>query len=329
MKIKRLTNFVAPVLLLGLLFFGCRKKVDEKPAETAAPVVSADTQVVATVNGDPITLAEFQERFVRAGFKPDREAEREVKEEFLNRLIERKMMLQEAQRRRIKISPPDINARIEKIRAEQGKDIREVLAGLGIDYEKWKSDIWEDMMIERLLAHDVNRRVSVSQSEIRRYYEANPQEFEKPEQVRVRQIVVPSEAEARKVLELVQAANADFASIARSKSTAPEADKGGDLGYFAQGEMPAEFNVVFGLPTGGISGIVKSPYGYHIFKLEDRRKAGRISLDNAQKEINEKLRRAKEDSHYQQWLKELRSRTKFAVNYQVLVQKPQLESEAR
>jgi len=318
MKLQRLTNYLAPALLLGLLFFGCRKKVDEKPAETTVPAVSANVQIVATVNGDPITLAEFQERFDRAGYKPDHDAEHELKEAFLNRLIERKMMLLEAQRRRIKIRVPDINARIEKLRAEHGKDIREELTGLGIDYEKWKSDVWEDMMIERLLARDVNRHVSVTQSEIRRYYEANPQEFEKPEQVRVRQIVVASEEEARKVMELLQAANADFASIAREKSTAPEAEKGGDLGYFAQGEMPADFNVVFGLTKGGISGIVKSPYGYHIFKLEDRRPAGKISLENASKEINEKLRRAKEDSRYKQWFKELRSRTKFEVNYQIL-----------
>jgi peptidyl-prolyl cis-trans isomerase C len=323
MKINLLTNLVAPALLLGLLFFGCSKKADEKRDETSASAVTADVQVVATVNGDPITLAEFQERFNRAGFKPDREAELEVEEAFLNRLIERKMLLQEAQRRRIKISPTDIDTRIQKISAEQGKDIKQVLAGLNIDYEKWKSDIWEDMMIERLLAHDVNRRVSVSQSEIKSYYEANPQEFEKPEQVHVRQIVVSSEEEARKVLQLVHAPDADFASIAHKMSTAPEADKGGDLGYFAQGEMPAEFNVVFGLTKGEISGIVKSPYGYHIFKLEDRRKAGRISLENAHKEISEKLRKAKEDTRYNQWLKDLRSRTKFAVNYQALGQKQQ------
>ncbi len=325
MKIQRLTNCVAPAFFLGLLFFGCSKKVDEKSVVTAVPAVTADAQVVATVNGYPITLAEFQDRFGRAGFKPDPGAEREIKEEFLNRLIERKMLLLEAQRRRIRIGPSDINARIEKLRIEQGKDIREVLAGLGIDYEKWKSDIWEDMMIDRLLARDLNQRVTVTQSEIRRYYEANPQEFIKSEQVRVRQIVVSTEEEARKVLELLQAANADFAKIARKKSMAPEAEKGGDLGYFAQGEMPAAFNVVFGLPKGGISGIVKSPYGYHVFKLEDRRKAGSISLENAYKEINEKLRRTKEDDRYKQWLKELRSRTKFAVNYQVLGQLSQEE----
>jgi len=313
---------IAPALLLGLLFFSCTKKQEGKSPVTSAPTptVSPNVRIVATVNGDPITLAEFQERFARAGIKPEHEAALEVKREFLNDLIERKMMLREAQRRRIKVGLPEINARIAALRAEHGKDVKEELASLSIDFEKWKSDVWEDMMIERLLAHDVNRRITVSQAEVRRYYQANSQEFEKPEQVRVRQIVVTTEEEAKKVMALLQAPDADFASLARDKSTAPEAEKGGDLGYFAMGDMPAEFNVVFGLPKHGISDIVKSPYGFHIFKLEDKRKPGRISLDEASKEITEKIRRDKGDIRYKQWLKELRSRTKFEVNYQALEQ---------
>ena len=311
-----MTKYLAPVLFLGLIFFSCKKKVDEKPLP-AAPVVSPDVRVVATLNGDPITLAEFLERFSRAGYKPESEAEMEVKEDFLNRLIERKMLVREAQRKRIKIGLPEINKRIDVLREEHGKDVKEVLSGMGVDFEKWKSDVWEDMMIERLLSQEVNHRVSVSSSEVRRYYNEHPQEFEKPEQVRARQIVVATEEEARKVLQRLQE-KSDFASLAREKSTAPEAENGGDLGYFALGEMPVEFNVVFGLPKGGISGIVKSPYGFHIFKLEDRRGAGKTDLDHASKQITEKLRREKEDKRYKQLLTELRARTKFEVNYQAL-----------
>jgi peptidyl-prolyl cis-trans isomerase C len=318
MNRSRLIKYAAPALLLGLLFFSCNKQEETAPAPAAPPEpVAADVRVVATVNGDPITLAEFQERFVRAGFKPDREVELEVREDFLNRLIERKMMLREAQRKRIKIGLPEINQRINALRDDNGKDVRETLTGLGIDFEKWKSDVWEDLMIERLLAREVYKRVSVSPLEIRRYYQSNPQEFEKPEQVRVRQIVVTTEAEAQKALGMLRAGS-DFAALAREKSTAPEAEKGGDLGYFGMGEMPSEFNVVFGMAKGAVSGIVKSPYGYHIFKLENRRQAGRISLEEATPEITEKLRHEKEDRLYKAWMKELRSRTKFEVNYQAL-----------
>jgi peptidyl-prolyl cis-trans isomerase C len=305
------------VLILGLLFFGCRKKEEPAP-QPAAPSVPPEVKVLATVDGDPITLAEFEERFQRAGLKPEKDAELQVKEEFLNRLIERKMMLREAQRRRIKIGLPEITARIEAMRKEQGKDVKETLGGLGIDYEKWKSDIWEDMMIERLIARDVTRNVRVSAAEIRRYYQDNPQEFERPEQVRVRQIVVDTAEEAQRILEKLQNEKADFAALARTRSTAPEAAEGGDLGYFAMGEMPGEFNVVFGLPKGGMSNVIKSPYGFHIFKLEDKRKAGKLSLEAASPEIARKLQQRKEDEHYKQWLKELRARTKFVVNYQGL-----------
>jgi parvulin-like peptidyl-prolyl isomerase len=317
MNTSRVVKYGAPVLLLGLLLFSCKKSGDEKPQGEAAPSSSNAIKIVATVNGDPITLAEFQERFARAGFKSEREAGRAVKEEFLNRLIERTMMLREAQRKRIKIGQAEITARITTFRNEHGKDVKEDLAGLGIDFEKWKSDIWEDLMIQRLLDHEVYRRVAVSSSEARRYYQANPQEFEKPEQVHVRQIVVATEEEAKKALTLLHT-GADFVGVAKKMSTAPEAETGGDLGYFSMGEMPSEFNVVFSMQKGGTSGIVKSPYGYHIFRLLDKRRAGKISFEEANKEISEKLRREKEDKRYKQWQKELRARTKFEVNYKAL-----------
>src|SRR5574342_947664 len=94
MKNTRLTHLLAPALLLGLVFFSCKKPAVEKPASPPVPA-SADVRVVATVNGEPITLAEFQERYSRSGLKPDPEAALEVKREFLNRLIDRMMMLRE------------------------------------------------------------------------------------------------------------------------------------------------------------------------------------------------------------------------------------------
>ena len=319
MELSRFIRYAAPAILLGLMLFSCRKKED-LPEPVAEPQASTELRVVATVDGDPITLAEFEERFLRAGIKPERDVELEVKQDFLNRLIERKMILKEAQRRRIKIGLPEINKRVEGLRAENGKDVKETLAGLGIDFEKWKADVWEDMMIERLLAREVNRQIPVPAAEVRRYYQANIVEFDKPEQVHVRQIVVTTDSEAQKLLELLHA-GADFRQLAREKSTAPEAERGGDLGYFAMGDMPAEFNVVFGLQKGGLSGIVKSPYGYHLFKLEDRRKAGRISVEEASREIEDRIRKEKEDRRYKAWLRELRARTKFMVNYQPLIEK--------
>lgn len=315
---RRLIRTAAPALFLGLFFFSC-SQMDEKGGTGTASSNLSDTTVVATVNGDPITLGEFIERFTRAGFKLDSTVGISIKEEFLNRLIERKMMLREAQRRRIKIGLPEINQRISALQNEHGKDLKSELSAQGIDYEKWKADIWENMMIEKLVSREVNRNVSVSAAEIRRSYQSNQERFQRPDQVRVRQIVVSTEAEAVGLLEQLRG-GADFVALAKKKSTAPEAETGGDLGYFARGEMPAEFNLVFGLRKGELSTVVKSPYGFHIFRLEDRKPAGMRSLDEVSEEIAKALLQEKQDVRFRQWLKELRSRTKFEVSYQALAQ---------
>ncbi len=314
-------RILAPAICLGLLFFGCTKhetKKHPKPDQQLSP----DVRIVATVNGEPITLAEFQERFVRAGYRTDTTdpspSPLAVKEEFLNRLVERKMLVREAQRLRISVRLPAINERIAQLRRDNQENIKDVLASEGIDFEKWKTDIWEQLMVEHLIAREVNRKVSVSSAEVRRYYRDHPEEFQRPAEVHARQIVLASEEDAQAVLKLVQAPGADFAAIARSRSTAPEAAEGGDLGWFAQGEMPPQFNVVFGLAKGGISGIVKSPYGYHIFKLVARREKHTVPLKEAYSTIAAKIRKKKEDARYTQWLTALRKRTKFVMNYDAL-----------
>ena len=306
----------APVIILGLLFFSCSKETEQQ--KESAPTISPDARIVATVDGDPITLGEFLERFQRAGFQPEPEASSEVKTAFLNRLIERKMMLRAAQRKRIKIRLRELNNRIAALRAEYGKDVKEALREQGVDYEKWKADLWENIMIETLIEREVDRRVTVSDAAVKRYYNAHRNEFEKPEQARARQIVVTTESEAQNIIEILEEGNVKFSALAKEKSIAPESKKGGDLGYFARGEMPVEFNIVFDLKPGETSGVVKSPYGFHVFKLVDKRPAGKRSLQAVYSEIKDALYEEKREQRYRRWLKQLRSSTKFEVNYQAL-----------
>lgn len=313
-------KYAAPVLMLGLLFFGCsRQSQDARTDRANGPDAdsSRELRIVATVNGDPITLGEFLERLSRSGFRSDKELSYEVKKDFLNRLIEQKMMLKEAQRRRIQVGLPEINERISSLVGTQAKDIKEIISAQGIDFEQWKADIWENMMIEKLLAREVDRHVTISPTEVKRYYNEHASEFVRPEQVRARQIVVMSEGEAVAILDQL-ARGADFAALARQKSTAPEGANGGDLGFFAFGDMPHEFNEVFRLNPKEVSGVVKSPYGFHIFKLEERRPAGKRSLEEVYKEIESRLYQEKQEKRHRQWLNELRSRTKFEVDYDAI-----------
>ena len=174
-------------------------------------------------------------------------------------------------------------------------------------------------MIERLLAREVNKRVSVSSSEVRRYYQDNPEEFEKPEQVRVRQIVVATEAEARKVLALLQAGT-DFAALAREKSTAPEAEARRRSGLFCHGRYAGGVQCGLRPAQGRDQRDREEPLRLPYLQARGQAEGGQ---DRPRRGVQGNCREAapgKRGQRYKAWLKELRSRTKFEVNYQALEQ---------
>jgi len=110
-----------------------------------------------------------------------------------------------------------------------------------------------------------------SATETRAWYDRHKAEFEDPEAVHCLQIVVRTPEEAKSVLDQLRA-GAPFDKVARQAGTSPDARNGGDLGWFPKGTMPKVFDdTCFSLGTNKISGVVASPYGYHVFKVLGRR----------------------------------------------------------
>jgi peptidyl-prolyl cis-trans isomerase C len=107
-----------------------------------------------------------------------------------------------------------------------------------------------------------------------------------------------------------------FAELAEQYSLSPDAQQGGDLGFFGRGEMPPEFDdIVFELPVNRLSDLVKSEYGYHIFLVEEKRKATRLSKQEAEEEIRSTLEANKKEDVYLNWLQDLRARAVIAVDW--------------
>jgi peptidyl-prolyl cis-trans isomerase C len=107
-----------------------------------------------------------------------------------------------------------------------------------------------------------------------------------------------------------------FSDAAAEYSLSPDAQQGGDLGFFGRGEMPPEFDdIVFDLPINRLSDLVKSEYGYHIFLVEEKRKAARLSKQDAEEEIRSILEGSKKEEVYLSWLQELRARAVIAVDW--------------
>ncbi len=198
------------------------------------------------------------------------------------------------------------------------KAFDQMLRDQGIDEVQWRRELKERLLMEKVIRQEVYTGITVDEEETADYYREHRSDFDRPEQVRARQIVVATEAEGQRVLGLLRQGE-PFAEMARRHSLSPDSEQGGDLGFFARGQMPQEFDtVVFSLPVGRLSDLVRSEYGFHIFLVEERRTAQRLSLEQVKEEVVERLRNEKEELAYQEWLQMLGGRANLEVNWSLM-----------
>jgi peptidyl-prolyl cis-trans isomerase C len=304
--ILRTTFFVSLVCFL----FSCRDHVE------------IPSSVLLRVNQRITTLDHFQSDFARELTAEGNMSEGQIedlKRSFLAQKIDRELILCEADRVAIQISRSALEAAVAESLAEYpAGDFERVLKEQGLTMGKWRLRMQDNLRIEKAVRSLAYVRVAVEEEEIAEYFRNHRAEFDRPEQVRARQIALHSEEEGRRVLGLLRQ-GMPFAKAAQRFSQSPDSEQGGDLGFFSRGEMPAEFDeVVFRLPVGRISELVKSEYGYHIFLVEERREASRPALPDVRQEIAARLKEAKEEQAYQEWLQALREQAAIEVDWSLL-----------
>lgn len=285
----------------------------EKPA--ASPVL-------LRVDNRVVTLREFQTQFAKtlpAEQKLSQEEKVNLERSFLVQLVDRQLALAEAARQGINISAEEVEAALQEHRRDYpGNAFEEMLQERGITLADWRRELEDGLLMEKVARQKVYPGLAVPDAEIAKYFDENRAEFDRPLQVHARQIVVGSQGEGEKILDLLRQGK-PFADLAKQNSLSPDSEEGGDLGFFGRGEMPAEFeNAVFNLPVGKISDLVKSEYGYHIFLLEEKREAVRLKLEEAGTEIRARLLAEKEEEAYHQWLQDLRGQATIEIDWSLL-----------
>jgi len=106
--------------------------------------------------------------------------------------------------------------------------------------------------------------------------------------------------------------------LAKIYSLAPEASIGGDLGYFEISQMPEEFSSISKLKKNKVSEIIKTPYGYHIFKVVDVKTPRQLSFSESKKNIFEQFARDEQSENFKKWLMELKKNSNIKINENVL-----------
>lgn len=294
---------------------------------SATPIGIADA--VATVNGEPIPRAELdrivaaqlhQGRFQDGGeVAPERRAA--VRQQVLEALITQRVLLQRAAAAGVQIEPEAVDAMIDEVqrqfRTEQ--EFLIVLGEQGLDLEDFRVELENQIKIERLIDREVESAVSVTEDEVRAFYDQNPQSFQQGEQITARHILFTSDTleteadrdAAERRLEAIRAdivAGADFGDMAREHSQGPSGPSGGDLGVFGRGQMVTEFEAVaFGLAVGEVSEVFETAFGFHIVQVTDRIEAATIRFDEAEPRIVEFLLEQGRNEAARRYVAELRA----------------------
>jgi len=290
---------------------------------TLLPACRLPRETAAEVDGHPIPTAELEAE-VRSftqqfGQLPPalEQALPRVRRGILERLVDRELMFREAQRRGLAPTPADVDAALAA--ARQGLEARELaaaLAGEGRDEAAWRETVERDLAVERL-QKAIEAGASVTEEEVtRRLGELRP-DLSVPEEVRASQLLVRTEEEAaaarRRIL-----AGAPFDEVAREVSISPDAERGGDLGWFPRGQMPPEFDeIVFALPVGKVSEVASTAFGFQLFLVTGRRPARERDEAEVRAQVREDLLAERREAAFRAWLEEARRRARIRYNEQV------------
>lgn len=170
-----------------------------------------------------------------------------------------------------------------------------------LNQEKWtlpafRKQLEKRLLIKRYLQFEKEKLPPISKLEMRNYYEEKIVSQMNKEEVRALHLLLDTEEEADYVREQLVGKNAmSFEVAARRFSKSPEADKGGMLEWFSKGAMPEVFDMCFSLKPNEVSKVISSEYGYHLFKLLDRRQGVPSSFEDKKEFIGKILRQAQEE----------------------------------
>jgi parvulin-like peptidyl-prolyl isomerase len=262
--------------------------------------------VLAKVDGKKIVKEDFLRKTALYGITV---SSHEQAESFLNGMVNDMLILNMAKKDKVKAGKEELYKEIENfVPGFSAKDIKKVLKKGGISYSYWLKDIKEKLIIKKEIEHVLKGRLVITDRELKDYYWTNILEFRQARRVKARQIVTGSLEKAQEVLLKINNKQ-PFEELAKDYSITSEAHDGGDLGYVKHGDVPSFMNQLFTMKKGAVSYIIKSPYGYHIFKCEDIKEAATPAYDEVKEDVEKKFREIKKDAAFSVWMKELRQKS--------------------
>ncbi len=293
---------------------------------------TAADSVAVTVNGVDINESRIEERLKPQLAKVGAQLPSAFVEQYKNQLrgqvlegmIVEQLLDGKVKENNIIVTEEEVVRHLEKAAAQQNlslSDIKEMMEARGQSFDEAKQRIKKGMAYQKLMEAQWAGKINVTEDDAKKYYSENAKQLE---QVRASHILIkphtadpntdPNEAKATakaKAEDLLKQIKdgADFAELARANSDCPSSKQGGDLNFFARGQMtPAFEEAAFALKPGQVSDVVETQFGYHIIKVTDRKND---TFEKAKDDVMKLLTQPKQAEFAEEYIASLKANAKI------------------
>ncbi len=284
-------------------------------------------RIVAIVNEDIITLSDIKKVDMNIKIALSMKFQGEELEEkiaesrktLLQDLIEKMLLLAKAREDGLNVDS-EMKIVIDRIINENAlsseKELEELMKHEGIIYSAWKEELKNNLLQQKVIRKYVDSNISIDNAEMLEYYRKHKEEFVEPEEVKLKGVFLEDkEGVEDKMKEIEEALKGKaFEEVASIYSEGPEKEKNGDLGTFKKGEMEKSLEEnVFSMKVGDISQWIKTPKGYYLLRLEERKEARQRTFEETRDEIFEKIMESKREPLLEKFLEDLKKKSYIKI----------------
>ncbi len=291
--------------------------------------LGAQAQTALKVNGQEISKAQVSlaknALMARMGLQPGMVDEGALTKAAVDQLVAMELLAQAAREAKIAVDTAQVKASLEQEKAQMGgqQAFEAALKSAGLTEAELARLQEQRLLIQQYIEKEVSPKAKPSAADVEKYYKDHPDEFKHEEQVKLYMILAmlpqgaddKAKAETKAKAEAAAkrlAAGEDFAKVAAEVSDDPSKARGGEVGWVRKGMLLPELEgPVFALQAGGISKVLESKYGYHIFRVAERRPAGLYTLEEVKDNLAQMLSQRKSSELLQQAVEARKAKAKI------------------
>lgn len=303
---------------------------------TLPPALSADSvveEIVARINNQIVTRTEY----VRSKDQLKQEAQQqdpanadkivaERDKDVLRDLIDQQLLLEKGKDLGI-TADTEVIKRLDEMRKEMKlesmEDLEKAAMSQGISFEDFKQNLKNQIITQQVISKEVGQRMSISKEELQQFYDEHKSQMERPEQIRLSELLVSTEkkdknatadeaeitaakAKAEDLLAQIRK-GASFEDTAKKNSDGPTAAQGGDLGFFKRGALAKELeDKTFAMKPGDVSDVIRTKQGFVILRVVEHQLAGVPPLSEIEPRVQDAIYMSKLQPALRAYLQKLR-----------------------